>query len=581
MNTLVRDELSPELKEIYDNMIMPVNNNIKLEQVILSKENKEKIQRFKREIDKRAELLQFGLEPMNRVLLHGASGTGKTFMVKALSNEINFTMLYVDISRALSEGNVAQNVSDIFRLANELGDCIIFLDECDSVAWRRDDANNNDSADIRRATNSIFQNLDQMNPTNLFFAATNLVENLDAAFRRRFNLEMLFTHPKMDLDEAIGHFINPLFNLVDDIPKREKEVIKRRALNSEKLSYYAIENAVKEGEKQAVLSGENDVFTSVIYKSLQETMQFSVTDGLAITKEDLPKKYQDIWENMIMTVNTNISIDSVILSDDNRYKLQRFLKEVEYREKLVDYGLQPINRLLMYGASGTGKTFLTKAISNYLNYTMLYVDISKSLTEGNIAQNISDIFTLGNYIERCVIFLDECDSVAWLRDSSNPDSGVIRRATNTLFQNLDQMNSKCIFVAATNMLHRIDPAFERRFNMKMKFTRPTLDIDEAVRHFMYQKFKIVDDVETNVREIVKRRASQNAKLSYYEIEEITKEGMKRAVLNDSNEVHLKDIYEDLQVSMHFKVRHKTGTDDEEIFRNKLNYEPDVEETEYY
>ena len=301
-----------------------------------------------------------------------------------------------------------------------------------------------------------------------------------------------------------------------------------------------------------------------------------------LVRDELSPELKEIYDNMIMPVNNNIKLEQVILSKENKEKIQRFKREIDKRAELLKFGLEPMNRVLLHGASGTGKTFMVKALSNEINFTMLYVDISRALSEGNVAQNVSDIFRLANELGDCIIFLDECDSVAWRRDdANNNDSADIRRATNSIFQNLDQMNSKCIFVAATNMLHRIDPAFERRFNMKMKFTRPTLDIDEAVRHFMYQKFKIVDDVETNVREIVKRRASQNAKLSYYEIEEITKEGMKRAVLNDSNEVHLKDIYEDLQVSMHFKVRHKTGTDDAEIFRNKLNYEPDIDETEYY
>lgn len=580
INKIDVDSLPEEYKEIYKNTIMPVDTNIKLEQVILSDENKKKISRFKHEIEMRDTLRKYGLEPMNRVLLYGASGTGKTFMTKALSNELGFTMLYIDISRALTEGNVARNISDIFRLANYLENCIIFLDECDSVAWRRNDVNNNDSANIRRATNSIFQNLDQMSYKNLFFAATNLVDSLDDAFRRRFNLEMRFYRPQLNLDESIKHFLNPMFQLLDDEPKKEKEVIQRRAYNSESLSYYAIENAVKEGEKKSVLSGSNIVSTSGIYQDLMTTMHFTLNTGNAITRDDVPKKYQDIWDNVIMHVDTNISLDSVILSDENKKKILRFLKEVEYRDKLIEYGLEPQNRILMYGASGTGKTFLSKALSNTLGYTMLYVDISKSLSEGNVSQNISDIFTLGNYIETAIIFLDECDSVAWNRDAGNADNGVIRRATNTIFQNLDQMNQKCIFIAATNMLHRLDAAFERRFNVKMKFTRPELDIDEAIHHFMYPKFRIIDNTPDDIKEIVKKRAKQNAKLSYYEIEEIVKEGMKRAVLNDTDVVYTLDIYNDLQTSMHFKIKHQTGDDDPEIFRNNSSYDPAPDEEIY-
>lgn len=294
-------------------------------------------------------------------------------------------------------------------------------------------------------------------------------------------------------------------------------------------------------------------------------------------KTDLSKEYQELWDELIMNVDTNIDFTKVILSDENKQKYNAIIKEQQYREKLYEYGLQPMNRLLLYGASGTGKTYSIKALSNLLDYTMIYVDIAKSLTEGNVAKNISNIFKLGNYIaehyDGCIIFLDECDAVAWNRDSTNSDGGVIRRATNSIFQGLDQMSGKVVFASATNMLHRLDAAFERRFNIKMAFKRPDLDLDECIKHFMYPKFVINDNVNETKREIVKRRAKQNAKLSYYEIEELIKRAMKRAVLNDTNIVDTDSIYEDFATSMNFKVEVGTGTDSEEIFHNKSSYEP--------
>ena len=293
-------------------------------------------------------------------------------------------------------------------------------------------------------------------------------------------------------------------------------------------------------------------------------------------KSDLPKEYQELWDELIMPVDTNISFDSVILSDENKEKYKAFIKEQQYRDVLYEYGLEPMNRLLLYGASGTGKPFSLKALSNLLDYTMVYVDIAKALTDGNVAKNISNIFKLGNYIaehyDGAIIFLDECDAVAWNRDGGG-DGGVLRRATNSIFQGLDQMSHHAVFAAATNMLHRLDPAFERRFNLKMAFRRPSLDIDECIKHFIYPKFIINDDVDETVREIVKRRAKQYAKLSYYEIEELVKRAMKRSILNDTSIVNTSDIYEDLATAMNFKIKMGTALDDEKIFHNDNNYEP--------
>ena len=286
----------------------------------------------------------------------------------------------------------------------------------------------------------------------------------------------------------------------------------------------------------------------------------------------LPNEYKEIYDEFIMPVDTNISLESVILSDENKDKISAFLKETEYRDQLIEYGLEPMNRILMYGASGCGKTYLSKALSNHLGYTMLYIDIAKSLTDDTVSKNISKIFQLANYLGHCVLMLDECDAIAWQRDTNNSDTGTIRRATNSIFQHLDQMVSTNVFISATNMLHRLDPAFERRFNLKMEFRRPELDIKDAIKRFIFSKFIIVDDVDSTTETIIARRAGQYAKLSYYEIQGLVERAMKRAVLNNTNKVYTSDIYKDLAIAMRVKINFKTDEDPEEIFHsNPLNY----------
>lgn len=274
---------------------------------------------------------------------------------------------------------------------------------------------------------------------------------------------------------------------------------------------------------------------------------------------------KDKLNELLMVVDTNINIDSVILSDENKDKLKEFTRETAYRDKLMMHGLQPMNRLLFYGASGCGKTFLAKALSNHLKYKMLYIDIAKSLSDGNVAQNISAIFEIGNQLGNCLVFLDECDSIAWNRDSNSPDSGIIRRATNSLFQHLDQMNTTNIFISATNMLHRLDPAFERRFNLKLEFRRPSMSIVDVVQRFLYKNFILIDDANETIKTVVDNRN----RLSFYELEDITLRAMKKAVLNDTLQIKTSDIYNDIAIAQKIKIRFKTNIDEQEIFESSI------------
>lgn len=285
-----------------------------------------------------------------------------------------------------------------------------------------------------------------------------------------------------------------------------------------------------------------------------------------MSREEILTKYKHLF----MPVDTNIDINSVLLSDENKLKIVEFLKEYNSKDKLAKYGLKPMNRLLMYGDSGTGKTFLTKALSNYMKYTMLYVDIAKSLSEDTVAQNISDIFVCANALKNCIIFFDECDSIAWNRDAKTAEGGTVRRAVNSLFQQLDQIDPSNVFVSATNMLKRLDPAFERRFDMKLEFRKPKTDLDKTVEKFMFKEFTLDKDVAESELDLMNRRVS----MSYYEIQIITERNMKKAILNNNPirdgkvVVKLSSIFNDLAVHMQMKV--KFGTDKENIDTFKSN-----------
>lgn len=270
----------------------------------------------------------------------------------------------------------------------------------------------------------------------------------------------------------------------------------------------------------------------------------------------LPENLQDVYTRYCLPDDlSGLTIDSVILSEENRHKLDEFLVETQYKQKFMKYGLKPVNRIINYGASGTGKTFMTKCLAAHFGYELLSIDIANALSTGAAAVALEDIFKLGNYIGKAIIFLDECDAIARDRsDKSVPEDPNVRRANNALFQLLDRMNPECVFVSATNLYNELDPAFVRRFNVKMRFDRPPLEnLEESIRKFMIKGFTLKCDMDTSIKDIILLHAENYTQLSYDEIETWVERAEKKAIIRDEEVIKESEIYDYFMDSLRVKI----------------------------
>ena len=268
------------------------------------------------------------------------------------------------------------------------------------------------------------------------------------------------------------------------------------------------------------------------------------------------QKGQETYRRLCIPVKTDVKLDSVILSDENEYKLNEFITERENQKKFAGLGLDVMNRLLLYGASGTGKTYLTRAIATYFNVPLLQMDVSKIKAE-DLSQSLTDIFALAQELGKVVIFIDECDSICWSRDDKdNKDDAAVRRANNTLFQLLDQLNEEAIFVSATNLYENLDPAFVRRFNIKMKFLAPKIDnFGLAVKKFIGRAFSYEEDMMPDVRAIVDFQARNFSRMSYYQIKDWVQRAEKVAIINNTTRIKESAIYDQLMKEMRIEVKY--------------------------
>ena len=125
---------------------------------------------------------------------------------------------------------------------------------------------------------------------------------------------------------------------------------------------------------------------------------------------------------------------------------------------------------------------------------------------------------------------------------------------------MDRMNDRnTVICASTNLLTSCDPAFERRWNMKMEFRRPKLSLKNDIRKFAhkFKGFRIIDDVDKDFEHIIQNRTS----MSYYELEMLVNNGLKRAVIDGTYEVSMKSIFE--EIGHHMRIKYTLGTDKED------------------
>jgi AAA+ superfamily predicted ATPase len=254
------------------------------------------------------------------------------------------------------------------------------------------------------------------------------------------------------------------------------------------------------------------------------------------------KSQDEIRQAYSMSFDPNIRVSDVILSADNKAKVQKILQELKFRDEFKKYpkqGLYAMNKFLFYGASGCGKTYLAQALSNEIGFDLLCVDIARALSTGNIAANIHEVFSFGNHGD-CVIFLDEADYIGWNRDAAKSEDGGIRRALNGLFQEIDRMNQSTILIAATNMLHQLDVAFKRRFDLIMEFTKPKGDLLSTVRKFITPPFEL--EGGRDILDEIEERKLAKISGSYDAIRGMCRRAMKTAVMTGNFKLTLNDVY---------------------------------------
>ena len=222
-----------------------------------------------------------------------------------------------------------------------------------------------------------------------------------------------------------------------------------------------------------------------------------------------------------------LEFDNIHLSKTNKLELKQLLKEFKYIKVLNEYKLPIDNKLLLFGHTGCGKTSTAKAIAKQLNKKIIILNLGGIVDSklGQTAKNVTEVFKKASR-ENAVLFLDEFDYIGKIRDYDNKDSGEMKRLVNTVIQLIDQLPNDTLLIAATNNSEIIDTALLRRFQLKLKFEKPSdsqLDIyyDSLLNQFP-KEFRNIERIYNLSYAEAKDIAFRSIKNSIIRAEEISK-----------------------------------------------------------
>src|SRR5690606_1789179 len=195
--------------------------------------------------------------------------------------------------------------------------------------------------------------------------------------------------------------------------------------------------------------------------------------------------------DLIINDKENVSLDDVFLGSDNHGSISQLIKEHNYIDELLQYGLPVNNKILLHGHSGCGKTMTAKAIAKALGKNILILNLSNVVCSriGETSQNIKQVFDKAGR-EKAVLFLDEFDQIGKARGNDDKDVGEMRRLVNTLIQLIDYYPEKALLLCATNHPEIIDTSLLRRFQLRINSVMPSQQVLEEYYNKPSYRFTI-------------------------------------------------------------------------------------------
>ena len=419
---------------------------------------------------------KIGVEAPKGVLLYGPPGTGKTLLAKAVAGETNAHFISLSGPEIMGKhyGESEERIREIFTQAEENAPSIIFIDEIDSIAPKRDEV----SGELeKRIVSQLLTLMDGMKSRGkvVVIAATNRPDSIDPALRRpgRFDREI-----EIGIPDDEGRF-DILSIHTRGMPIDEKVDLKQIS----KITHGFVGADLEVLSKEAAMrSLRRNVLDDKDFSYDDDEISSEILQKIQITDEDFREALKEVGPSALREVQVqipNVSWDDVGGLDQLKEELQEAVEwPIKYKDAYDYVDVDSPKGILLHGPPGTGKTMIAKALAKMTESNFISIKGPELLSKwvGESEKGVREIFRKARQAAPCIIFLDEVDALVPRRGSGGSDSHVTENVVSQILTEIDGLEElhNVLIIGATNRLDIVDEALLRpgRFDRIIEVPNP-------------------------------------------------------------------------------------------------------------
>ena len=412
---------------------------------------------------------KIGVEAPKGVLLYGPPGTGKTLLAKAVAGETNAHFISISGPEIMGKhyGESEERIREIFTQAEENAPSIIFIDEIDSIAPKRDEV----SGELeKRIVSQLLTLMDGMKSRGkvVVIAATNRPDSIDSALRRpgRFDREI-----EIGIPDDEGRF-DILSIHTRGMPIDEKVDLKQIAKTTHGFVGADLEVLSKEAAMRSLrrILPEIDLDEEKISSEILQKIQITSDDFREALKEVKPSALREVQVQI-----PDVSWNDVGGLDELKEELKEAVEwPIKYKDAYDYVDVESPKGILLHGPPGTGKTLIAKALAKMTESNFISIKGPELLSKwvGESEKGVREIFRKARMAAPCIIFLDEVDALVPKRGSGGSNSHVTENVVSQILTEIDGLEelNNVLIIGATNRLDIVDEALLRpgRFDRIIK-----------------------------------------------------------------------------------------------------------------